>query len=239
MVNLSVPVLWGGNLPETLDFYRTLGYEVTSEQTRPYTYGTVERDGWHVHFGPTPHGGVDAQAAHVGCLVLVEDVEKLHAEFTAALRARYGRVPARGNPRITRFRPGQTRFTVVDPIGNAIIYIRPDEPDPEYGGAPGLEGLARVLDNARILRDSKLDDKAAARAIVTGLKRFGATAPALDRGRALAQLLELAVATGDAEQAEEWRSQLAVLELSEADRAVVATELRVVGELEEWLDATD
>ncbi|WP_280355182.1 glyoxalase [Nocardia otitidiscaviarum] len=239
MANLSVPVLWGGDLPETLDFYRTLGYEVTSEQTRPYTYGTVERDGWHVHFGPTPHGGVDAQTAHVGCLVFVEDLEKLHAEFTAALRARYGRVPARGNPRITRFRPGQTRFTVVDPVGNAIIYIRPDEPDPEYGGARDLEGLARVLDNARILRDSKMDDKAAARAIMTGLKRFGATAPAVDKGRALAQLLEIAVATGDTAWAADVRSELAELDLSEADRAVVAAELRVVGALEEWLDTTD
>ncbi|MFI6865577.1 glyoxalase [Nocardia sp. NPDC050406] len=236
MSGVSVPVLWGGNLPETLDFYRALGYQVTSEQTRPYTYGVVERDGYAVHFGPTPKDGVDAQVAYVGCLVLVDEVERLHADFTTALRARYGKVPVRGNPRITRFRPGQTRFTVVDPVGNAIIYIRRDEPDFEYGGDSSLEGLARVLDNARILRDSKNDDKAAARALESGLKRFGATAPAVEKGRALAQLIEIATAMGDSARAEKMRRQLGDLELSEADRAEVAKELDIVGDLAQWLE---
>ncbi|NNH69234.1 glyoxalase [Nocardia uniformis] len=235
MAGMSIPVMWGGNLPETLDFYRTLGYRVTSEQTRPYTYGVVERDGYELHFGPTPKDGVDAESAYVGCLALVDEVEELHADFTAALRARYGRVPARGIPRITRFRPGQTRFTVVDPVGNSVIYIRRDEPDVEYGGSTDLEGLARVLDNARILRESKLDDKAAARAIEAGLKRFGATAPAVERGRALAQLAEIAVAAGDSDRVEQLRGKIGELELSDADRAVIAEELSIVGDLADWL----
>ncbi|MFD0000088.1 hypothetical protein [Nocardia sp. NPDC127526] len=114
MAAVSIPVLWGGNLPETLRFYQTLGYTVTVEQTRPYTYGVVTRDGFDLHLGPTPKD-LTAEQAYISCLVLRDEVESLHGEFTAALRAEYGRVPARGTPRITRFRPGQTRFTVVDP----------------------------------------------------------------------------------------------------------------------------
>lgn len=235
MSGVSVPVLWGGDLAETLDFYRTLGYKSTYEQTRPYTYGIVEREGYELHFGLTPKGATDAEPAHVSCLVFVDEVEQLHADFTTALRARYGKVPARGRPRITRFRPGQTRFTVVDPIGNSVIYIRRDEPDYEYGGSRSLEGLARVLDNARLLRDSKYDDKAAARAIETGLKRYGSTAPAVEKGRALAQLAEIAVATGDPGRVEEYRAQIEALELSEADRAIVAAELAIAGDLADWL----
>lgn len=236
MANSSAPMLWGGDLPETLDFYRTLGYTVTYEQTRPYTYGAVERDGIHVHFGPTPKG-IDAEAAHIGCVVFVDEIEPWHVEFTASLRARYGKIPARGTPRITRFKPGQSRFTVVDPVGNTIIYVQHDEPDPEYGGAKALEGLARVLDNATILRDQKLDDKAAARAIEAGIRRFGDTAPPVVRGRALAMLAEIAAAAENPTRVAELVAEIEKLDLDTADRAVVAAELQLVTDLRAWLTA--
>ncbi|MFF2550048.1 glyoxalase [Nocardia sp. NPDC058058] len=236
MADSSVPVLWGGDLPETLDFYRTLGYTVTYEQTRPYTYGVVRRNGFDLHFGPTPKE-LDAQQAHIGCLVLVDEIAPWHSEFTAALRARYGRIPARGIPRITRFRPGQSRFTVVDPVGNSVIYIQRDEPDFEYGGSKQLEGLAKVLDNARILRDSKNDDAAAARVIETGLRRHAATATSADQVRALAALAEIAAAAEDSTRVDELLTRITQLELSDADRAIVADELRIVTDLQRWLDA--
>ncbi|MFE6860839.1 glyoxalase [Nocardia sp. NPDC057668] len=234
MAATSVPMLWGGNLPETLEFYKTLGYVVTYEQHRPYSYGAVRRNGFELHFGPTPKE-LDAQRAHIGCLVVVDEVEPWHVEFTAALRAKYGRIPARGVPRITRFRPGQTRFTVVDPVGNTVIYIQRDEPDPEYGGAAVLEGLARVLDHARILRDSKNDDAAAARIIETGLRRYGTAATPVERARALAMLAEIAAAADDSSRVTQLLAQVDTLALSEADRAVVVDELKVVAALRDWL----
>ncbi|WP_067538676.1 glyoxalase [Nocardia crassostreae] len=234
MAAVSIPTMWGGNLAETLDFYKTLGYTVTYEQTRPYTYGAVTRDGYDLHFGPTPKD-LTAEQAYIGCLVLLDEVETLHAEFTAALRAKYGRIPARGIPRITRFRPGQTRFTVVDPVGNSVIYIRRDEPDPEYGGSKSLKGLAKVLDNARILRDSKNDDKAAARAVEAGLRRHGATSTPVLRGRALAVLAEIAAAAEDSARVAEMIGEIAQLDLSAEDRAAVAAELQLVTDLQHWL----
>ncbi|MEV6772081.1 glyoxalase [Nocardia sp. NPDC051030] len=238
MAAISVPMLWAGNLPETLDFYRTLGYKVTYEMTRPYPYGAVERDGFQLHFGPTPKD-IDAQQAHIGCLVFVDDVEPWHIEFTAALRARYGRIPARGTPRITRFRPGQTRFSVVDPVGNTILYVERDEPDPEYGGSKKLKGLAKVLDNARILRDEKMDDPTAVRIIEVGLRRHAATASPLDRGRALAMLAEIATAAGNPARVAELIAEIEALDLTALDRAAVAAELQTVTALQHWLNATD
>jgi catechol 2,3-dioxygenase-like lactoylglutathione lyase family enzyme len=51
MANDSViPLLPCVSLEETLDFYRALGFEVTHEQTWPYAYGSVFRNGVNLHF---------------------------------------------------------------------------------------------------------------------------------------------------------------------------------------------
>ncbi|MET8874049.1 glyoxalase [Nocardia sp. NPDC004604] len=239
MTDTAVPVLRSGDLTETLDFYRTLGYKVTHEQTRPYAYGAVEANGCAVHFAAAP-AGTELPAEQVGCLIMLDDVAERHRTFTAALRKRYGKIPAKGCPRITRFRAGQSRFSVVDPIGNTIIYIQRDEPEElEYGGSRALEGLARVVDNARILRDFKNDDATAIRVLEVGLGRFGAQASTLDKARALATLAELAIATGDAERAATARAELNAIALSDTERAVVAADLSAATDLTDWLAETD
>lgn len=190
MPESAVPLLWSrkAQLSGLLDFYRGLGFEVTHEQTRPYVYGAVARSEYQLHFVARPEG-VDAE---LSCLVLVDDVAAYHREFTAALRARLGKVPAKGIPRITRFKPGQTRFTMVDPAGNHVLVIQRDEPrELEYGGSKELEGLARVLDNVRILRDFKNDDAAALRVLDVGLRRYGSTATPEDLERARRERAEL------------------------------------------------
>ncbi|MGO4613156.1 glyoxalase [Nocardia sp. 2YAB30] len=235
MADTAVPQLWTGDLAGTLDFYKTLGYTVTHEQTRPYVYGAVQDHGCALHFVPAPKD-TTLPTEQVGCLVMVDDVASRHQTFTAALRARYGKIPAKGCPRITRFRPGQSRFTVVDPAGNAVIYIQHDEPEEvEYGGSKKLEGLARVLDNARILRDFKTDYKAAFRVLEVGLGRFRVEASRLDRARALAALAELSVATDEPERAEQFRAELRAMELSDEERIAVADELRASDDLTAWL----
>ncbi|MGW5456019.1 glyoxalase [Nocardia sp. NPDC003979] len=234
MANVSVPQLWGGDLPVTLDFYRTLGYTVTREMTRPYTYGVVRRDGFELHFGPTPKD-ISAEQAYIGCLVVVDEVARWHEKFSVALRARFGRVPARGLPRITRFRPGQTRFTVVDPVGNSVIYLQHEVPKLEYGGAQELAGLARAMDNARNYREFKTDDDAAARVLETALRRHGASASPADRGCALAMLAEIAAAAGDSDRVAELVTEISTLDLTTENRAAIAAELRMVTDLQHWL----
>ncbi|MEU7629747.1 glyoxalase [Nocardia sp. NPDC049220] len=238
MTDTAVPQLWTNHLAGTLDFYKTLGYTVTHEQTRPYIYGAVEDHGCALHFVSAPENAV-MPAERVGCLVVVDDVASRHQAFTTALRIRFGTVPTKDQPRITRFRPGQSRFTVVDPAGNAVIYIQRDEPgNVEYGGSTKWQGLARVLDNARILRDFKTDDKAAFRVLEVGLGRFRVEAPRLDVARALAALIELAVATEKHDRAAQFRAQLRAMKLSDEERIVVADDLRAADHLAHWLSET-
>lgn len=101
------------------------------------------------------------------CLVMVGEVEQLHATFAERLRAALGPVPGRGFPRISRMRPGQTRFTLTDVAGNSVIYIKrgeEDEATAEEQQAPRPDPLAAALALAARLRDFKNDDAAAARA---------------------------------------------------------------------------
>lgn len=236
MTDLAVPMLWGGDLTSTLEFYRALGYAVTWEQTRPYIYGAVEKDTHALHFVAAPPG-ITLPAEHAAALLLVDDVAARHAEYTAALRAHYGKIPAKGCPRITRFRPGQTRFTLVDPVGNWITVIQRGEPDFDYGGSRKLEGLPKVLDNARILREFKTDDSAATRALETGLRRFGATATASDRARAYAALADLATAAEDTDRLAHWKTEFDAVELTAEERTAIAADAGDL--LSTWLTATD
>ncbi|OQS15796.1 glyoxalase [Nocardia donostiensis] len=238
MGDTAVPVLPSTDLGRTLDFFRALGYTVTHEQTKPYVYGAIEANDCALHFTSAPKDA-PASDGQAGCLVMVDDVASRHRSFTEALRTRYGKVPASGPARITRFRSGQTRFSVIDPDGNWLTYIQRDEPEElEYGGSRELDGLARVIDNARILREFKNDDKSATRALEAGLRRFGAAATTLDRARALAALLELAVATEDSERAAARRADLAALELTESERSTLTEELSAADGLTEWLSGT-
>jgi hypothetical protein len=152
------------------------------------------------------------------------------------MRAAYGKVLATGRPRITRFRPGQTRFTLVDPSGNSLIFIQRDEPaELEYGGSKKLHGLAKALDNARIFREFKNDDRAAFRAVNSALRRHGPQAPAVDRALALATLIELATALGEQDKIDDYIRELRTIQLTEAERQRVESELRSVEHLKGWL----
>lgn len=232
----TVPVLPCADAEETLAFYQALGFRVVHKQTRPYLYLALEWSGFAVHFGRPPQGHDPARQDGGGCLVLVDEVASYHAAFTRAMRAGYGKVLAKGLPRLTRFRPGQTRFTLIDPSGNSLIFIQRDEPaELEYGGSKELQGLARALDNARIFREFKNDDRAAFRTLSSALRRHGDSAPALDRALALATLIELATALNEQHRIPAWAGELEQIQLTDAERGRVADELRHAEDLTQWL----
>lgn len=236
---VTIPILPCISADETLAFYRALGFRVTYEMTRPYLYLAVRFSGFELHFGKAPKGLDPSHESSGTCLVMVDAVEPYHRAFTAGLRAAYGKVLAKGRPRITRFRPGQTRFSLIDPSGNSIIFVQKDEPDElAYGGSRALSGLAKAIDNARILREFKNDDAAAARALDSALRKHGAAAPAVERARALAARMELAVALDDSASARRCRDELRALPLTDEERAGLAGELAAADRLEQWLSAT-
>lgn len=232
-----IPILPCIDLKETLTFYGALGFEVTHEQVEPYVYGAVQHGSTELHF----YGGFKKSERSAGhsCLVMTTNLTAVHERFIAGLRAVYGRPPTAGAPRITRLRSGQSRFGVIDPAGNTLIYIAPDEGEVAYYEAPDGERshLAWALDTAIWLRDLKgFDDVAAARVLDKALAR-NEPAPALDRARVLAARAELAVALGDSQQARAFEADLAQIALSTKDISQYQEELEASQALERLLNA--
>lgn len=234
----TVPVLHCTSADDTLEFWRALGFAVTYEMRKPYLYLAFRWSGFDLHYGPTPSTVDVAKESTGGCLVMVDAVAPYHAAFTAAMRKAYGKVLAKGLPRITRYRPGASRFSIVDPSGNTIIFIQRDEPaDLDYGGSRDLQGLARVLDNARVLREFKNDDKAAYRALNSGLRRHGDTASTVEQALALAGLIEVLPAIGEPDRVKEFGARLQQLTLTPDERERVRAAVADPVTLDPWLPA--
>lgn len=179
----TVPVLPCNAIGETLAFWENIGFAVTYRQDRPYQYGVVERNGHQLHFVRVK----GAEAGYTGCLIMVQDVVKVHTEFCAALKARLGRVPVTGIPRISRMRPGQSRFTVTDVSENSVIVIQIGEKDQvEYEDADPatLTPLQKAISLALRLRDFKEDYRAAAKVLDLAMNKMDDDETAEDRAKA-------------------------------------------------------
>ncbi|UQA60586.1 hypothetical protein [Polyangium aurulentum] len=229
---MAIPVFPCVSLPETLAFYRSLGFEVTHEQTKPNVYAATRRGDVHLHFMGIK--GLDPAKAYSTCLVLVPEVENLHQTFAEGLRRVYGKLPLAGVPRISRMKKGQSRFTVVDVAGNSIIFIRqgaPDDYDEGDSSAHSQSTLGRALRTAARLRDFKDDDAAAAKVIDKALARAEPASP-MERAQALAARLEIAMALGEEERGRALRAELDELSLSGDERAAIQVELNRIDELE-------
>lgn len=214
------------SLDGLLEFYQALGFQVTYQQDTPYLYAAVSRGDINIHF--TKNRGTAI------CLINVPNVVPYHKAFADGLRAKYGQIPTADVPRIMRLKPGQTRFTVFDPVGNELIFINQDEPDIDYDAYPeGLSPLMDALENAIFLRDTYANDKAAAKLLDRKLKQHAA-APPIERARVLAARAELAVALDDLTRAQEVREELRQLMLSEEERAQFRDELEAADRLERW-----
>lgn len=223
----AIPCLPCVSMTEALDFYRALGFEVTYQQKSPNEYAATKRGGFELHFYGLK--GLKSEECHSTCLVMIPDPEPLHKAFSEALRQKYGRFPVAGFPRITRFKSGQSRFTVVDPSGNSVIYIKRSAP--EGWSAEKLTGLAKAIETAAKLRDESGDDESAAKVLDVALARYP-DAPPLDRARALAARAELAVSLGEADRLRAVRAELQGVPLSDEDREKYRHELEAADVLE-------
>lgn len=229
-----VPLLPCTDAEATIAFWTALGFRITWNQTRPYLYLAFAWSGFELHYGRAAAGVDPAEESTGGCLVMVDAVAPYHAAFTAAMRGAHGKVLATGRPRITRFRPGASRFSIVDPSGNTIIVIRRDEPaELEYGGSAALTGIAKALDNARILREFKTDDRAAYRALQSAVRRHGDSGSAAELAEALAALIELGTALG--EDVGGWGERLSGIPLGPAQVDALRATVADPALLDRWL----
>lgn len=180
----TVPVLPCKAIGETLLFWENLGFTITYRQDRPYQYGVVERNGHQLHFVRVK----GADAGYSGCLMMVEDVEQAHVNFCNALKNSLGRVPNNGIPRISRMRPGQSRFTITDVSGNSVIVIQIGEKDQvvyEDADPATLTPLQKAISLALRLRDFKEDYPAAFKVIDLALAKMNDTETEADRAMAV------------------------------------------------------
>lgn len=221
----TIPCLPCVDLPETIAFYEGLGFRVTYQQKSPNSYGVLRRDDWELHF--FGFKGFEAAANYSTAIVIVPEVEQMHAAFADMLRAAFGKLPIRGFPHITRMRPGQGRFTIVDPNGNSVIYIKraahEKEASDEAADSKPQSPLEKALAMASRLRDSKNDDRAAAKHLDVVLGKHP-DAPVLERARVIAARAELAVALGETAQARQLLQDLESMPLTKADRKKYADE---------------
>lgn len=214
----TIPALPCVSIDDTLAFWSGLGFAITYRQKAPNPYGVVTRDGYELHFFGLK--GLDPTSAFSTCFVMVPDVETVHAEFAASLAKTLGRSPGKGLPRISRMRPGQTRFTLTDPNGSSVTFIKYGPEDEENAHAyedPTLTPLQKAIKAAERLRDYHLDDGMAAKALDVALSRAG-TESGRDRAAALTARAELARALGEPDLAERLEKEAAVLREESAEQ---------------------
>ncbi|MBM6399879.1 hypothetical protein [Phycicoccus sonneratiae] len=179
---LVIPMLPCGDIDEVADLLTALGFTVTYRQTRPNPFVALEGHGFPIQYYGL-EGHVPA-ASHSTCGVVVEDTGAMFETLAAALRARYGRLPVSGFPRITRPRPrknagGVSGFSLVDPAGNWIRFFQAGAPDPAAESSPVRESLM----DAVVLADSKDDPQQAAKILRGALRRADPSDPAISEAR--------------------------------------------------------
>lgn len=230
----TVPLLPCASIDEIRDFYLLLGFEVTYRQLKPNPYLGLRREDLELHYFGMD--GFRPEDSYGSCLVLVEDTKPLFEAFAAGLRARFGKLPLTGFPRITRPRRRKnvgnlSGFSLIDPSGNWIRVTRTEAADGTTDSAPATGGrLAQTLANAVVLADSKGDEGQAAK-ILGGALSHDRDATRVERVEALAYLAELSARLDHADRAREVLDELDAVELSQIERQTAAAALDQAREL--------
>ena len=215
---MMIPALPCASIDETLDFYTALGFTITYQQTRPNNYGCVKYEDIDLHFF-SMKGYVPAES-YSTCLVMIDDVNTLYATFAANLRARYGKLPIAGIPRIgkpsTHNAAGDWRFNVIDPGGNWIRFIQRHQPE-KAEATRRMTALERAVESASFLMVGKGDYAAAAQVLDKSLAQDKGE-DVVGRVRALVLRAEIALHLGD--------QPLVKQLLAEADSAALSDDQR-------------
>lgn len=226
----TYPCLPCADLDEAIAFYQALGFTRTYRQLAPNPYAVVARGDLQIHLFGMPD--FVPEQSYGSVIVTVPDADSLYRAFAGGLRERYGKLPLKGIPRITRPRKKQGTvrgFSVVDVGGNwlrvfgATSESADDEAEAQDGGLTAMTALAARLG------DAHGDEAKALRALEKGLQRFP-DAPPLDLARALLYRAELAFRAGDGELARASIAQVHCLDLNAHEQTRIAEELAFAAE---------
>lgn len=235
---ITIPLLPCAAIDETLQFYVALGFEITYQQQRPNTYGCVKREGIELHFFTLK--GFDPANSYSSCVVLVQDVDALHAAFITSLRQHYRKIPVAGIPRITKPNnnnaAGDRRFNVIDPGGNWIRFVQ-QTGKTEEAAAPEktTSQLARAILAAELLMNSKGDFPAAAKMLDAALERNEPGITNIQRIQAWVLRTEAALNMDDTLLAGKLISDIHQTALTEVERSALADAFENLEALEQQL----
>ncbi|MFJ4029020.1 hypothetical protein ACIPWF_16725 [Paenarthrobacter sp. NPDC089989] len=232
---ITVPLLPCRSIDEISDFYQMLGFERTYFQTRPYPCVGLRREDFQLQFFGLE--GFDPEASYGSCIVLVEDTMALYEAFAAGMRTVHGKVLVSGIPRMTRPRKRKNTgsaagFSVVDPGGNWIRIFHNTDAVDESTDEPSSQ-LAKALQSAIVLGDSKGDSRQAARILDSALKKHRGSAPVTDLVEALVYGAELAMRLGDRARAGVLLADVAAAELTGEQRVSLSDVLANAADLEQ------
>ncbi|NKY32244.1 VOC family protein [Nocardia speluncae] len=230
---ITVPLLPCGPIDEIVEFYTMLGFTRTYYQVRPYPCVGLQREDLQLQFFGMPN--FRPEDSYGSCVVLVPDTQQLFEAFAAGMRAVHGKLLVSGIPRMTRPRKRKNAdnysgFTVVDPGGNWIRIF--SSPGTGTTGAPAVGTLARALENAVVLGDSKGDNQQAAKILDATLARKHDCAPAGELLAALAYRAELAIRADDTTAAVDALTRARAVPLTEAERSELTADLAGLEDLE-------
>lgn len=236
---ITVPLLPCRSIDEIVEFYTMLGFTQTYYQARPYACVGLQREDLQLQFFGMPE--FRPEDSYGSCVVLVPDTKQLFEAFAAGMRAVHGKLLVSGIPRMTRPRKrknvdNHSGFTVIDPGGNWIRIFS----SPSTGGtdAPAVGKLARALENAVVLGDSKGDNQQAAKILAAALAREQDRAPAAELVEALVYRAELALRTGDTTVAIDALTRARAVPLTETERDELTAHLAGLEDLEALVGLT-
>ncbi|WP_280276113.1 VOC family protein [Nocardia wallacei] len=230
---ITVPLLPCGSIDEIVEFYTMLGFTRTYYQLRPYPCVGLRREDLQLQFFGLPD--FRPEDSYGSCVVLVPDTQQLFEAFAAGMRAVHGKLLVSGIPRTTRPRKRKNAdnysgFTVIDPGGNWIRFFA--SPGTGGAGTPAVGKLARTLETAVVLGDSKGDARQAAKILDATLAREQDRAPAIELVEALAYRAELALRADDTPAAVDALTRARAVPLTEAERSELSAHLAGLEDLE-------
>ena len=199
----TIPLLPATSLDESLAFWETLGFEVTRRQKAPNAYGVVRYEDFELHLFGLKR--LEPANNFTTCLVIVAEVEQLHASYAARLNqfsAARRIAVCHGCRACGRVRRGSRSPTLRATVIFMSVAARTRRRRRRHAARP--TPLQRAVALAERMRDFKNDDAGAARALDHVLQRYtGDDSPAYRR--AIEARIALADTYEEIEHADELR----------------------------------